>query len=268
MCEFCTQHGEGEKWYLVMENYSRELLSQEGRVEFMEDFLVNFEKDKGTSLARLDSLRSRPKLYRFFRRKAEARARAEHWGQVVPIEEIIEIVDMLDSVVRMPCVCRSLTTGRKARYCFGIGIDPHSILGKYPDYSHSLEVLEREEAKELLTSFDKKGLVHSVWTFKTPYIGGICNCDMDCLAYRAQVKSGILNTMFRAEYVGMVDWELCNGCRRCLSSCQFGAVRYSHTMKRAAIDTRRCYGCGVCRAVCEPGAITLSPRRGFAGLSW
>ena len=24
MCEFCTQHGEGEKWYLTMENYSKD----------------------------------------------------------------------------------------------------------------------------------------------------------------------------------------------------------------------------------------------------
>lgn len=27
MCEFCTQHGEGQKWYLTMRNYSRESLS-------------------------------------------------------------------------------------------------------------------------------------------------------------------------------------------------------------------------------------------------
>ena len=27
MCEFCTKHGEGKKWYEIMENYSRELLN-------------------------------------------------------------------------------------------------------------------------------------------------------------------------------------------------------------------------------------------------
>ena len=26
MCEFCTKHGEGKKWYLQMRNYSREWL--------------------------------------------------------------------------------------------------------------------------------------------------------------------------------------------------------------------------------------------------
>ena len=26
MCEFCTEHGEGKKWYLEMKNYQEELL--------------------------------------------------------------------------------------------------------------------------------------------------------------------------------------------------------------------------------------------------
>jgi hypothetical protein len=29
MCEFCTKHGEGQKWYLLMKNYSDELLHEE-----------------------------------------------------------------------------------------------------------------------------------------------------------------------------------------------------------------------------------------------
>ncbi len=34
MCEFCTKHGEGKKWYLQMKNYAEELSSrQKGIVE-------------------------------------------------------------------------------------------------------------------------------------------------------------------------------------------------------------------------------------------
>lgn len=29
MCEFCTEHGEGKKWYLEMKNYADELLHYE-----------------------------------------------------------------------------------------------------------------------------------------------------------------------------------------------------------------------------------------------
>jgi NAD-dependent dihydropyrimidine dehydrogenase PreA subunit len=187
---------------------------------------------------------------------------------VVPIEDLEKIVDMQDSIVRFPCQCRLLTTGREARYCLGIGIDLPGILGEYPDLSHSLEVLEKEEAKKILRSFDQQGLVHSVWTFKTPYIGGICNCDQDCLAYRVHVKTNLLPTMFRAEYVGQVNWDLCNGCQECLWQCQFGAIRYSNTLNKATIDLKECFGCGLCRATCPQEAITLKSRSDFANLPW
>ena len=29
MCEFCTEHGEGKKWYLQMKNYAKELYLEE-----------------------------------------------------------------------------------------------------------------------------------------------------------------------------------------------------------------------------------------------
>jgi hypothetical protein len=45
------------------------------------------------------------------------------------------------------------------------------------DDSFSLETLSKEEALDSIRKLDKEGLVHSVWTFKTPFIGGLCNCD-------------------------------------------------------------------------------------------
>ncbi len=268
MCEFCIQHGEGKKWYLDMRNYSRELWAQEGRAEFMTDYGARFEERYTKRVALLDALVNKPVVGRFFRRMAIRNQKTEHWGQVVPIEDLEQVVDLQDSIVRFPCVCRILTTGhREARYCFGIGVNMAGTLAQYPDAS-SLEVLGREEAKKILRSFDKQGMVHSVWTFKTPYIGAICNCDQDCVAYRLQVKTNLTQVMFRAEYVGLVDWDLCNGCKKCLLNCQFGAIRYSNTMKRATIEMTQCYGCGVCRAVCNKEAITLKPRTAFATLKW
>jgi len=268
MCEFCTQHGEGKKWYLVMRNYSRELLAQDGRVEYMQDFLNNFEQHMVKAISQLDAIRNNPVVYGFVRRMAIRRQKVEHWGQVVPIEDVEQILDLQESIVRLPCVCRGLTTGREARYCFGLGANLTGTAAEPLDDSYGFEVLTKEEAKSIIRSFDKEGMVHSVWTFRTPYIGGICNCDQDCLAYRIQVKADLLQAMFRAEYVGLVDWELCNGCKKCVQQCQFGAIRYSNTMKRSTIEMRQCYGCGVCRAVCAQRAITLKPRASFAELPW
>jgi coenzyme F420-reducing hydrogenase gamma subunit len=52
------------------------------------------------------------------------------------------------------------------------------------DGSFSLELLTKEKAPEAIHKLDKEGFIHSVWTFKRPFIAGLCNCDQDCMAYR------------------------------------------------------------------------------------
>ncbi len=268
MCEFCTQHGEGKKWYLTMRNYSRELWEQDNRKEFFENFIARFEENYGKKMVLVDTTAHKPLIGRFIRHMGTRQLRAEHWGQVVPIEDAEAILEMQNTIVRLPCVCRQLFTGRQERFCFGVGVDPTGILGKYPDYAHSLEVIEKKEAKQLLRSFDKQGLVHSVYTFKTPYIGGLCNCDQDCMSFRIDTRTKLMKNLFRAEYVGTVDWDRCNGCRKCLLTCQFGAIRHSNTVGKVSIDMMQCYGCGVCRATCDKEAITLKPRTDFTRLPW
>jgi MinD superfamily P-loop ATPase len=94
----------------------------------------------------------------------------------------------------------------------------------------------------------------------TPYVIGICNCDYDCGAYRSYLRNGKGN-FFRAEYIAQVDVDQCQGCRECMSQCQFGAMFYSSTFERVFIDPKRCFGCGVCRAACPNAAIELVPRQ-------
>jgi heterodisulfide reductase subunit A-like polyferredoxin len=66
--------------------------------------------------------------------------------------------------------------------------------------------------------------------------------------------------MFRAEYVAQVDPDACSGCRECIRLCQFGALTYSPSNKKAVVDQRWCYGCGICRAGCKKNAINLKNR--------
>ncbi|MBN2326006.1 MAG: 4Fe-4S binding protein [Candidatus Omnitrophica bacterium] len=267
MCEYCIQHGEGKKWYLEMRNYSRELYEQDHRAEYTQKFLIQFEESYGRKIAQLDALQKRPWIYRFVRRLAEKNAKKNHWGQVIPLEDAEKVIDLAHCIVRLPCVCRRLTTGREARYCLGFSVDPPHMLDQFPDYAQ-YDILDNEEAKNLLRSYDEKGMMHSVWTFKAPYIGGLCNCDQDCLAYRLQVKADMIQCMFRAEYAAVVDWDACNGCKECISQCQFGAMRFSNALGKTTIDLHQCYGCGVCRAACPNGAIDLKPRSEFANLPW
>lgn len=258
MCEFCTQHGEGKKWYLAMENYSIELLDQKNRRKYAAEFLNGFHTRVPRSIHQLDKIRKTP-LMKLAKPILTHAQKQDHYGQVVPIEDVEKIFEWVQGAVRLPCVCRRVTTGNmNARYCYGLTMDQQ--LMDALDDSFSLELLTKQEALESIRKLDREGLVHSVWTFKTPFIGGLCNCDQDCMAYRITHARRDYPVMFRAEWVAQVFAEACNGCRLCMRQCHYGAIRYSSNNKKVTIDPTACYGCGVCRAVCNKEAITLLPR--------
>lgn len=268
MCEFCVKHGDGQKWYLAMQNYSRDLLDQQGRLDYLGHFANEFEVQTPRSLELLEQLAHTP-LAGPARPFLKWRLQQDHYGQVVPLEEVEQILRMVGGegqgpsrcagIVRLPCVCRRVTTGQKeARYCFALTGDPR--LAEVLDDSFSLEYLSADEAIAAVRQLDHDGLVHSVWTFKTPYIGALCNCDQDCIAYRICHARGYFQLFFRAEFVAQVNPDACTGCRQCLRQCQFGALRFSLANKKVSVDPQQCYGCGVCRAACAQAAITLVDR--------
>jgi ferredoxin len=196
------------------------------------------------------------------REESVAQSKIEHFGQVLPIEDVEKVIDMVDSITRMPCGCRFRTTGKTdKRYCFGLGMDKWGILGKYPAEASSLEVLDKAEAKKHFRKFDQEGLLHSIWTGVTPYVVGMCNCDHDCGAYKGYIEMRGAANFFRAEYVCQVDWDQCTGCKECMSQCQFGAQFYSSALGKVYIDPGRCFGCGVCRAECANDAIRVLANR-------
>jgi len=272
MCEFCHTHGEGKKWYLHAKNYSEDLLHDVRRRKLVQDFFSRPESLTGgvDGMARLARA---PALVRgMIRRLVTRRMKKTHFGQVVPVEEIEQIFGFVNSIVRVACVCRKATLGQEKRFCYGVSLGPDGgELGRIFQGIDSsffqgilgagLERLGKDEAAAAFRSHEKEGMCHTVWTFGTPFIGGICNCDRsDCLAMRATVTHA-MPLMFRAEWVARIDPALCVGCRECMRLCQFGAILYSAANRKAAVDVARCYGCGICRAACKKNAIVLDDRR-------
>ncbi len=272
MCEFCHKHGEGKKWYLQAKNYSDDLLSDARRRRFIEEFFKHPE-ELGEAVAGLDRLEKAPKFIRsVIGGRVVKRMKKTHYGQVLPIEDVERIFEFVNSVVRLACICRQARLGKEKRYCYAIALSPGG--GKFveilrgldtsflsgPD-TRGLEVLSKENALAAFRDHEQEGLCHSVWTFRAPFIGGICNCDRsDCLAMLSTVTYST-PVMFRSEYVaGPVDRDACNGCRQCMRVCQFGAISYSASDKKVTTDQRWCFGCGVCRAVCQKDAIHLEER--------
>lgn len=271
MCEFCVKHGEGKKWYLQAANYSEDLLSDIRRQNMIKGFAADTEST-AKIVENMRKFTNSPKLIQWLiRRIVPAKMKKKHYGQIVPIEEIEKIFGFVNSIVRVACFCRHVTLGKEKRYCYGISMGPNG--GKFgelmrecdssflsgPD-SVGLETLDKDQALAAFREHEKEGLCHSVWTFQTPFIGGICNCDRtDCLAMRSTVTHNI-PVMFRAEFIAATNAEKCNGCRQCMRVCQFGAISYSVANAKTNIDLTKCYGCGICRSVCPKYAISLEPR--------
>ena len=259
MCEFCVKHGEGKKWYEIMKHYSDEMLIEQHRQKYISEFVSSVRKNAKSNITKLNWAKQKlPYAYSFIKKIGATHMKKFHYGQVVPIEDAEKIIDMVNTITRISCICRSVTTGRNnARYCLLLGIDPMGLVKQWPELKANFETLTPMEAKNVLRDFDNKGLVHSIWTFKTPYIGAICNCDRDCLAYQIQIGQDLLNLLLKGEYIAQIENDLCVGCRNCQKFCHFGAIEYSTINAKCSINPSKCYGCGVCRSICKKQAIDL-----------
>ncbi|OKY76132.1 MAG: hypothetical protein BM485_02465 [Desulfobulbaceae bacterium DB1] len=265
MCEFCVSHGEGKKWYENMANYSREVFLQVNSEERLGHFLLHFGQGMHDGLARAEKWRKRfPRLYDLLAYPWITRQQKKgHFGQILPLEDVNHIVDRVSSIVRLPCICRKVNTGADKRYCYGVGLDMTHILKDQPDF-RDFDRISAAEAKKEMRGLDLEGNTHSVWTFQTPFIGAICNCDHDCMAYKVQYELKLARVMWKAEYVAAVEHDRCSGCGKCRKACSFDAVSFDRRLKKCVIDAAKCYGCGICRGVCEKEAIALHDRRLFA----
>jgi ferredoxin len=272
MCEFCHKHGEGKKWYLQAKNYSDDLLSDLKRRKFLSGFNSNPE-DISKAFEKLAQVPQKNRLIRnIFMSYSVNKMKKMHYGQVLPIEDVETILGFVNNIVRIECICRKSFLGTEQRYCYGLSMGPNGgqlfklMQGLSTDYesgpnASGLEVLTKEEALANFRKYEQEGLCHTVWTFITPFIAGLCNCDRsDCGAMKATFAYNF-PMLFRAEFVAEANPDLCQGCRECMRVCQFGAMGYSAANQKIMIDQTRCYGCGICRSSCDYGAIELRERK-------
>lgn len=269
MCEFCTKHGEGKIWYKNAANYAEDLLSDLRRRNYIENFLTSAFSEGFQTLGRLETIYNKKgRLPRAVEAALINKAKEEHFGQVLPIEDISELVRKAKSVVRMPCACRWDLEKKETRCCYAVSYGPEawyknidmSYFGKTQDMG--LESMHADDAIKQMEDMEHDGAVHTIWTMMTPFIGAICNCSADgCLAMRTLSRIHV-ETMARAEYAAVVDEELCVGCGLCEAACHFGAISsfVSGGKSIAHIDRHKCFGCGLCRRPCSAGAIALYAR--------
>jgi NAD-dependent dihydropyrimidine dehydrogenase PreA subunit len=271
MCEFCHQHGEGKKWYLNASNYAEDLMSDLRRRHFITRMFENpgHLRRGERALTALDILPDF--LWKNVRTRITEKQKVRHFGQVVPIEDVERILALTTSVVRLACICRHASFGKEQRYCFGLSMGPDggdiARLMREIDASYlvgpetgGLESMSMTEALARVRETEREGNCHTVWTFLTPFLAGLCNCSLPgCYAMKATV-SHKTPIFFRGEYVAAVDPEKCSGCGQCVEICPFKAFEPWKKKAKAAVDASKCYGCGICRSVCARAAIALADR--------
>ncbi|MCB4790850.1 MAG: 4Fe-4S binding protein [Elusimicrobia bacterium] len=266
MCEFCQKHGEGKKWYLNIKNYSHDLLSDIRRKEFIHTFYHKVIGRGHNELTKLEKLFNGKKAPKFLASRFIKKNKDIHYGQVIPLEDVRSIFEMSSSISRIACGCRWASKKKEERCCFGITLNPALWYEEFdmdyfgsPDLSKH-ESMTVEQAMETVSRYDAQGLIHSVWTFMTPFIGGICNCGLeDCLAMRSTHGLG-LSSLFRSEYIAQVDQLKCIGCLKCEKLCPVKAIDHIALENKCKVDKTKCFGCGVCRAMCPASSISLIDR--------
>ncbi|NVM27239.1 MAG: 4Fe-4S binding protein [Candidatus Helarchaeota archaeon] len=266
MCRWCITHGDGKIWYKNAKNYARRMYVR-SRAERRSK-----SRSEGDN-AIMGMLRDAAKKYgsdkwKVMQKMADKFFHTAHFGQVIPLEDAKIILSSISwPIGKMSCVClrrhrgmEGITDKEKTHCCIGLGVGMYKW-ERFPEmYKGGVEFLSSNEAIQMLEQVNQKGLVHSIWTFGTPYLGGLCNCEYPiCLGLKGRLDYDI-KILIKGEYVAFIDHQKCNGCKICMTRCQFGAIKYSPALEKCYIAAWNCYGCGLCQTKCKRDAIDLKVR--------
>lgn len=286
MCDHCLEHGSAGKWYLNAKNYSNEIVEEYNLREFLLEQYKNFEqisvrKVAGFSAEGLGYKIQMPIIGRVVKHFAEKMLHSTkpptnpfkpegHFGQVVPLDDAIAILEhcAVEPIIEKYCMCRYMHGGEKDACCINFGV-MSEIIEQLPRFipEHSKFHLTREEAIERFKEHNKKGYIGTIWYGPYPYINNLCSCaSPECAGIRPRTDFGI-QSIFKAEYVVDVDPDLCQGCKACLSKCQFNALTYDPAVRRVVVNHENCYGCGVCLHACKFNALRIHPRNEFPSVA-
>ena len=270
MCQFCVEHGEGKRWYLAARNYAYDLESDLKRREFIVDFIKGFDEMRATAITAGTVIDRLPGPIATLGKRAITRHQKKtHFGQPLSLQDCEAVFATATSITAIPCICRMHQRGTVAEeVCLLVTTQPiETVLSEgFADYADGpglddFNSLTSDAAMALLRRCEENGLMHSIWTFKTPFTAAICNCNLasGCMAMKLTAGYDI-KVMWRGEDVASFSAKRCRGCRQCVPLCPFGAIS-ANGRGPVSLDVTKCWGCGICRSACPADAIVLVDRR-------
>lgn len=89
----------------------------------------------------------------------------------------------------------------------------------------------------------------------------VADCDADApnlaLAFGINEEDFDFLEEVQTNEKAVMDKNMCDGCKKCYSVCNFGAIKWDKKNKRPIFNSLLCEGCGACQFICPKRAIEL-----------
>lgn len=175
--------------------------------------------------------------------------------EILPYEQVDELVEANDVFAVAPCICRTHEQ-KEGRGC-DAPIESCLVFGDFADYYVKLglgKYITKQEMKKKIKEADEHNLVLNPTNSKR--VAAICCCCGCCCGILGSLKrypkpAEMVYSSFHAEY----DVDSCIGCGVCAERCQMDAI--TRVEDKVELDLDRCIGCGLCVSTCPSSALRL-----------
>ena len=175
--------------------------------------------------------------------------------EVLPYENVEELVKAQDKFLVAPCICR------KEKKLLGEGCEKPTenclVFGRGADLYHDRGIgryIDQEEALDILKEADDAGLVLQPSNSKD-IVNICCCCGCCCGVLRTIKQHPKPATIVSSPFICEAEPETCIGCGVCVQRCQMDAISLEED--KVVLDLDRCIGCGVCVTTCPTGSLRL-----------
>ena len=175
--------------------------------------------------------------------------------EVLPYENVEELVKAQDKFLVAPCICR------KEKKLLGEGCEKPTenclVFGRGADLYHDRGIgryIDQEEALDILKKADDAGLVLQPSNSKD-IVNICCCCGCCCGVLRTIKQHPKPATIVSSPFICVAEPETCIGCGVCVQRCQMDAISLKED--KVVLDLDRCIGCGVCVTTCLTDSLRL-----------
>ena len=220
----------------------------EAQLQLMDHELAHLVEDYLANGGAQGIMQPQPALHRVLPARHALKTEA-----VLPYEDVRAILLSARSFQVRDCICRAQQDQLGSRKCdFPLTM---CLSFSSAESSGSPDDISQGDALAILDRSEEIGLVHTVSNVMQG-MGYVCNCCGCCCAILRSINEwGIADSVAYANYVAVIDAEICAACGDCIQRCQVHAI--SAEDGYSLVDEARCIGCGLCVTGCTNFAARL-----------